>query len=49
MYIIQMNYFGKLNEIIEETAVISNKISHLVSIRSLQISTLSLEETLKGK
>lgn len=39
----------KLNEIIEETAVISNKISHLVSIRGLQISTLSLDEILKGR
>lgn len=40
---------NKLNEIIGETGEISDKITHLLSIRSLQISTLSLEEILKRK
>ena len=40
---------NKLNEIIGETGEISDKITHLLSIRSFQISTLSLEEILKRK
>ena len=41
--------YSSIIEIIGETGEISDKITHLLSIRSFQISTLSLEEILKRK